>query len=139
MSRFNRVWLYSDSWHVTVHSDVKHTAYSVAVLSMGVHDESVHDVGMHSMGVQRMGVATKGVTKQCSSSAKRFIFISQLLIIYCNCFRLYSTAVIIQLTTVALTWRISSATCWRISCCPPASTICPFFYLLYIVESFCAD
>jgi hypothetical protein len=129
MSRFNRIWLYSDSWHITVNSDVKHTVSSVAVLSMGVRDKSVHDVGM---GVQSMGVAAKSVTKQCSSSAKRFILISQLLIIYCNCFRLYSTAVIIQLKTVALTCRISSATYWRISCCPPASTICPFFPISYI-------
>jgi hypothetical protein len=42
---------YSDSWHVAVNSDVKHTMHG-----RDVHDVVMHDVGMHDMGVPGMGM-----------------------------------------------------------------------------------
>jgi hypothetical protein len=47
-----RFWPYSDTWHVAVNSNVKHTnGKDVAVIYMGVHDVGVHDVGarVHSI------------------------------------------------------------------------------------------
>ncbi len=45
------VWVFSDSWHVTVNSDIKQTMHG-----MGMHDIIVHDVGMHDMGVHEVDV-----------------------------------------------------------------------------------
>jgi hypothetical protein len=45
------VWVFSDSWHVGVNSDIKQTMHG-----MGVHDIVVHDVGMHDMGMHELGV-----------------------------------------------------------------------------------
>jgi hypothetical protein len=67
MPLLNRFWPYSDSWHVAVNSNVKHTngqgIHDVAMIYMGVHDVGVHDVGarVHSMGVHSVGVYGVGV------------------------------------------------------------------------------
>jgi hypothetical protein len=78
VSLLNWFWLYSDGWHIAVNSKVKHTVYSVAVLSVSMHDMGVHDVDVHSIGeysvdilrerAQR-GMAALGFTNQCFSSA----------------------------------------------------------------------
>jgi hypothetical protein len=46
MPLLNQFGPFSDSWHVAVNSDGKHTNHG-----MGVHDVVMHDVGMHGMGV----------------------------------------------------------------------------------------
>jgi hypothetical protein len=46
MPLLNQFGPFSNSWHVAVNSDVKHTMHGI-----GVHDVVVHDVGMHDMGV----------------------------------------------------------------------------------------
>jgi hypothetical protein len=51
MPLLNQFGLFSDSWHVAVNSDVKHTMPGI-----GVHDVVVHDVGMHDMGVHDVAV-----------------------------------------------------------------------------------
>jgi hypothetical protein len=51
MPLLNQFGPYSDSWHVAVNSDVKHTMHG-----MGVHDVVVHDVGMQDMGVHDVAV-----------------------------------------------------------------------------------
>ncbi len=51
MSLLNQFGPLSDSWHVAVNSDIKHTMHS-----MGVHDVALHDVGMHDIGVHDVAV-----------------------------------------------------------------------------------
>ncbi len=46
MPLLNRVLPYSDSWHVTVNFDIKHSMHC-----MGMHDVVVHDVAVHDMAV----------------------------------------------------------------------------------------
>jgi hypothetical protein len=57
MSLLNQFGHFSDSWHVAVNSDVKHTMHN-----MGVHDVVVHDVGMHDMGMHDVAVHDVGVS-----------------------------------------------------------------------------
>jgi hypothetical protein len=56
MLLLNRFGPYSNSWHVTVNSDVKLTMHS-----LGVHDVVVHDVGMHDMSMHYMAMHDRGV------------------------------------------------------------------------------
>jgi hypothetical protein len=49
MSLLNQFGHFSDSWHVAVNSDVKHTIHN-----MGMHNVVMHDAGMHDMGVHDM-------------------------------------------------------------------------------------
>jgi hypothetical protein len=56
MSLLNQFGPFSDSWHVAVSSDEKHTMHS-----MGVHDIVVHDVGMHDIGVHDVAMHNVGV------------------------------------------------------------------------------
>jgi hypothetical protein len=51
MLLLNQFGRFSDSWHVAVNSDVRHTTHG-----MGVHDVVVHDVGMHDMGMHGIGM-----------------------------------------------------------------------------------
>ncbi len=51
MPLLNQFGPFSDSWHVAVNSDIKHTMHGI-----GVHDVVVHDVGMHDMGVHDVAV-----------------------------------------------------------------------------------
>jgi hypothetical protein len=51
MPLLNQFGPFSDSWHVAVNSDVKHTMHG-----MGVHDVVVHDLGMHDMGMHEVVV-----------------------------------------------------------------------------------
>ncbi len=43
----NQFGPFSNSWHVAVNSDIKHTMHGI-----GVHDVVLHDVGMHDIGVR---------------------------------------------------------------------------------------
>ncbi len=69
------VWVFSDSWHVAVNSDIKQTMHS-----MGMHDIVVHDVGMHGMGVHDVAVPGMAMPsldlykKLTFSSGKKLIF-----------------------------------------------------------------
>jgi hypothetical protein len=50
------VWVFSDSWHVTVNSDVKQTMHGMGVHDMVMHDVGMHDVAMHYVAVHDVGV-----------------------------------------------------------------------------------
>jgi hypothetical protein len=56
MLLLNGFWAYSDSWHVAVNSDIKHTVYGMGVHDMAARDVGVHEVGVHDMGVHDVAV-----------------------------------------------------------------------------------
>jgi hypothetical protein len=65
MLLLNQFWPYSDSWHVAVNSNVKHTngmgmpdmaLHDMDMLDVGVHDMGVHSMDMHRMGEHNMGM-----------------------------------------------------------------------------------
>ncbi len=59
MSLLNRFWPYSDSWHVAINSNVKHT-----MQGMGMHEVAVHDMAVHDAVVHGMDVPGKDVPKR---------------------------------------------------------------------------
>ncbi len=40
-------WPYSDSWHITVNCEIKHTMHRMGVQSVGVHNVDVFSMGLH--------------------------------------------------------------------------------------------
>ncbi len=59
---------YSDSWHVAVNSDIKHTMHGmgvqdVVVHDVGMHDMGVHDIVMHDVGMSGMGMPGMDIQK----------------------------------------------------------------------------
>jgi hypothetical protein len=65
MPLLNRFGLYSDSWHVTVISDVKLTVHRMSVHDMVVHDVGMHDIVVHDVAVQYMAVHDVGIPGMC--------------------------------------------------------------------------
>ncbi len=60
MPLLNQFGSFSNSWHVAVNFDVKHTMhsmgmYGVVVYDVGMHDMGVHDVAVHYMSVHDVG------------------------------------------------------------------------------------
>jgi hypothetical protein len=63
----NRFLPYSDSRHVAVNSDIKHSipcmeVLSVAMLDVTMHDVALHDVAVHCTGVYCMSMHGMNVT-----------------------------------------------------------------------------
>jgi hypothetical protein len=56
MPLLNQFGTFSDSWHVAVNSDVKHTMHDIGVHDVALHDVTVHDEGMPGMAVPSMDV-----------------------------------------------------------------------------------
>ncbi len=61
MSLIKQFGHFSDSWHVTVNSDVKHTmqnmgVHDVVLLDVGMHDMGVHDVAVHDVAIYDVGL-----------------------------------------------------------------------------------
>ncbi len=56
MLLLNQFGRFSDSWHVAVNSDVKHTMHSMGVHDVGIHDMGMHDVTVHEVAVHDVGV-----------------------------------------------------------------------------------
>jgi hypothetical protein len=56
MSLLNQFGHFSDSWHVAVNSDVKHTMHKMDVHDVGMHDMGVHDVAVHDVAVHDVGI-----------------------------------------------------------------------------------
>jgi hypothetical protein len=58
------VWVFSDSWHVAVNSDIKQTMHGMLVHDIVVHDAGMHDMGMHDMAVPGMAMPSMVVYKR---------------------------------------------------------------------------
>jgi hypothetical protein len=56
MPLLNRFWLYSDSWHVAVNSNLRHTMHGMAVYDVAMHDMAMHDMAVHHMDVHSLGM-----------------------------------------------------------------------------------
>jgi hypothetical protein len=74
----NWFWPYSDSLHVTVNSNVKHTP-DVAMLDVAKHDVAMHYVAVHEVGMQSevvhsMDVPGVGIQNVKFVSGKKLIF-----------------------------------------------------------------
>jgi hypothetical protein len=54
------VWVFSDSWHVAVNSDIKQTMHGMGVHDIVVHDVAVPGMAMPSMDVSKMLTFTSG-------------------------------------------------------------------------------
>jgi hypothetical protein len=68
----NQFGPFSNSWHVAVNSDVKHTMHGMVddtvmhdacMHDMGMHDVDVHNVAVHFMGMPVMAVPSTDVYK----------------------------------------------------------------------------
>jgi hypothetical protein len=68
MSLFNQCGHFSDSWHVAVNSDVKHTMHSMGMHDLGMNDMGMHDVAVHDMAVHDMAVHDVGFPGMAMSS-----------------------------------------------------------------------
>jgi hypothetical protein len=53
------VWVFSDSWHVAVNSDIKQTMHGMGVHDVGMHNMGVHDVAVPGMAMPSMNVYKK--------------------------------------------------------------------------------
>ncbi len=64
MLLLNWFWTYSDSWHVAVNSDAKHTMHSMGVYDVGIHNMGMHDVDACSLdplhGHAQRGLVLRG-------------------------------------------------------------------------------
>jgi hypothetical protein len=49
MPLLNRFLPYSDSWHVVVNSDIKHTMLDMDMRNIGMHDMVKHDLAVHDL------------------------------------------------------------------------------------------
>jgi hypothetical protein len=65
---------YSNSWHVAVNSDVKHSMHGIGVHDVAVHDMAMNSMAVHDMGMHNVGVYCVGMYGMALPGGKKLMF-----------------------------------------------------------------